>query len=553
MSWRPTVSEEMGDTPSKSTPGTVCNADGSRKRADEIIGWLREYGERRMNSRLMDERRCVPPYVILDFGDQGLFGLQVEPDAGGVGLNDRDFFRVLGQLAAVDLTLATFVYLHNTNGVRPIQHFATDELRERILTRLARGRQLAAFGLSEPSAGANLAGIEGSWELQGPGVYQISGVKRWNNSAWSGVVSVFVRERRRSGRLGQLSGFVIEHDMPGVTVGPESLTMGVRAIVQNSLYLDQVAVPASHLLGAQGQGMEIVDDTLSIGRLATAAVALGAAKRATQLIARYANRRQIATGLLAENPAGRIGLTSSALKVDIVEALIEFCSAASEHGITMPIEITMIVKIVATDCLVEIADTMMQLLGGRGYMENNLAPQLYRDARLLRIGEGPNEALCLAVGRAAMQAESLVHFIEHGLANSDLAGDVRDAMLALRERLQPKPGCDQNQLHCWSGMLAGRVVIAAIVLGIMSRNRCDQQRTIASAAVNWAKKQFDQEVAAAKGDCFEECLLDVTDFGERIDRYELTIGDIEQQMAGIDHQIDPLLRRELPPSGDDAQ
>src|SRR5262249_32741261 len=102
----------------------IATTDVSRRRADELIFWLREYADSRINSRLIDERRSIPPYIILDFGNRGLLGLQVPEHYGGLALRHRDCLRVLEQLAAIDLTLATVVFLHNSNGIRPIQHFA---------------------------------------------------------------------------------------------------------------------------------------------------------------------------------------------------------------------------------------------------------------------------------------------------------------------------------------------------------------------------------------------------------------------------------------------
>ena len=132
----------------------------SRRKADDLIGWLRSYASERINSRLMDERRCIPPYVILDLGNRGILGLQVPRSHGGLELQCRDSLRVLEQIAAIDLNLAAVVFLHNTNGVRPIQYHAKPALRDELLPLLASGRELASFALSEPGAGSNLGGIQ---------------------------------------------------------------------------------------------------------------------------------------------------------------------------------------------------------------------------------------------------------------------------------------------------------------------------------------------------------------------------------------------------------
>ena len=105
-------------------PPDLLELEASGRRADELIGWLRGYSEARIDGRSFDERRCVPPFVVLDFGNQGLFGMQVPEAFGGLGLRFRDACRVFEQLAAIDLSLASLVFIHNANGVRPIMGFA---------------------------------------------------------------------------------------------------------------------------------------------------------------------------------------------------------------------------------------------------------------------------------------------------------------------------------------------------------------------------------------------------------------------------------------------
>ncbi len=179
----------------------------SRQHADALILWLRDYAERRINSRLIDERRCLPPNIVLDFGNRGVFGLQAPQRYGGLALEEWDALRVYLQLAAVDPTIATLVFLHNTNGLRPIMQHAPDALREELLPILATGRELAAFTLSEPGAGSNLGALEARVTPDGNG-WRIDGVKRWNGSAWTGVITVFARMVNTKGRARAPTAFV---------------------------------------------------------------------------------------------------------------------------------------------------------------------------------------------------------------------------------------------------------------------------------------------------------------------------------------------------------
>ena len=276
----------------------MAEPDVSRKRANELIGWLRQYAEERIDSRLFDERRCVPPFVILDFGNRGVLGMQIPEEYGGLALLNRDFMRVMEQLSAIDLSLASLVFIHNANGIRPIVGYATPALRAELLPLLAHGRELSAFALTEPVAGSNLPSIATVAVPDGEGGWRLRGVKRWNGSGWAGVVSVFARQVDSSGRLGHATGFVVRQGMPGLRVGPESLTMGVRSIMQNSIYFDDVAVRPEHVLGEVGKGMEVADEALLVARLCMGAMSLGGMKRC----AAHAPLRQPTRGFYGAPP-----------------------------------------------------------------------------------------------------------------------------------------------------------------------------------------------------------------------------------------------------------
>ena len=386
-------------------------AELSRCRADRLIGWLREYASDRINSRLIDERRSIPPYIILDFGNRGLLGMQVPEASGGMGLRHVDHLRVLEQFGAIDLTLALVVFNHGVNGIRPIEGYATPPVRQEWLPRLASGREMAAFALSEPAAGVNVGGIATEAKRDGSGGWRIRGWKRWNSSSWAGVISVFAREIDQRGRPGGLTGFVVRQGSPGLRIGPEALTMGMRGSVQNSLFLDDVAVGALDVLGQPGRGMEVAEDALTIGRLCIGAVCLGGLKRCASswpdtrrgelLLPAGCWKTRSCSRPLASSPRGSTSL----------EALKDQVARRLDAGLSVPPEVPMAAKVFGSDSLNAAAGQLMQFLGGRGYMENNLAAQILRDARLYSVGEGPNEALTTQLGRKARLTDAIDRYL----------------------------------------------------------------------------------------------------------------------------------------------
>jgi len=509
-------------------------------KADALIAWMRTYAERHINSRLIDERRCLPPNVVLDFGNRGMFGLQAPERYGGLALGTRDTLRVYIQLAAIDPTIATLVFLHNTNGVRPIMQHATPALREELMPILASGRELAAFTLSEPGAGSNLGGVQATARRDGDG-WRIDGTKRWNGSAWSGVISVFARLVDAEGRVRGLTGFVARQTDAGVEVGPESLTMGIRGIIQNSITFNGVRVGNDRMLGELGKGMQVVEDVLSHGRLATASVGLGAALRSAQLIRRYATRRTIETGLLIDNPQARVEISEMVHRISTDRELLLYCASRLDDGDAIVPEVAMAIKVSATDTGNFAADLMVQLLGGRGYMENNIAPQLFRDARMLSIGEGANEGLIAAVGRSVRIGDAVQGFIGRYEPSGQVVGRLNAASVALERKRTGGPFTGDAAV-AWQDAQRGRLAVAALNLSAaMAMGE--------AATIEWARQKFATLCAEAESDEMYGSVLPTDLTVQKIDAFRELIGDMEPLAPDVDYALDPLLRRETVAAG----
>jgi acyl-CoA synthetase (AMP-forming)/AMP-acid ligase II/alkylation response protein AidB-like acyl-CoA dehydrogenase len=516
--------------------------ESSRRRADELIAWLRDYAERRINSRLIDERRCLSPNIVLDFGNRGVFGLTAPERYGGLNLCHSDALRVYIQLSAIDSTIATLVFLHATNGTRPILHFATPQVRDELMPLLAGGRQLGAFTLSEPGAGTNLGAVQTRIVSDEPGVWRIYGNKRWNGSAWTGVISVFGRLIDGSGRARGLSAFVVRQTDLGVKIGPESLTMGVRGIMQNSVEFDGVRVTTERMLGELGKGMVVVNDVLSHGRLATAAVGLGAAMRAAQLILRYTSRRQIETGLLLDNPQAGVRISEMMHHIAIDQETLVYCAARLDAGDPIVPEIAMAAKVSATDTGWFSADLLMQLLGGRGYMENNLAPQIFRDARMLTIGEGANEGLVAAIGRSVRMTDTVPDFLRRYRPNGDLASRLTKLSQSLENSSTgPYYG---SLAEAWRDSVRGRLAVAALNLAAAEaiKAKGGTQETL-----DWAKRRFEGLSVEADGGASPTfSALTAERIRDSVSGLGEFIGDLEPLAPDVDIDLDPLLRREGP-------
>ena len=519
------------------------DATGSRARADAMIAWFRQYAARRLQSRVGDERRTIAPYVVLDLGNQGFFGLQVPSRFGGAGLLTADLLRVMEQLAAVDLTIATMVGVHNGLGVRTILQAGSPEVLDRLLPLLASGRQLAAFALTEPAAGSNPAAMRAT-AIQAPGGWIVTAEKQWIGlAAWAGVITVFAKAFDTAGQpLGTIA-LLVPEDTPGLSQGPEALTMGMRGMIQNTVFLHDAFLPDSAVLRAPGAGMEVARDAMLFSRLGIGAMCIGGMKRCAQLMARYAERRDIATGRLLDHPVTMARLQDLGAAIFAVEALVQAIAGQLDAGCEVAVEAYLACKTAATELFGQAADALVQLLGGRGYIETNAAPQILRDARVLRILEGPTETLYSHLGAALEQAGGgAVAFIAAILHGPALAAQLEMAAATIRTaaRTNGHRFATSSALQQWLAYHLGELVAAAFLLGAAEHRAAGQLQ--ATSAVAWARQRFAALNASILAELADHRPYPASDALLHMVRdYGRDIGDVDPAAPGEGQPIDPVL------------
>ena len=506
---------------------------------EQLIAWLQAYARESINSRLIDERRCLSPGVVLDFGNKGLLGMQVPKKHGGLGLGHRSMLKIIAQLGAIDPTLALFVGLNNVLGVRPILHHASEQLRAQLLPKLATGRELAAFAITETGAGSHPFGITAEAVPTAAG-WQLQGEKIWSGSAaWAGVINVFVRQVDAAGVPVGVSGFAVPKGAAGLRQGPEALTMGMRGMVQNTVFLENVPVSAAQMLGEAGQGMVVAQDAMMYGRLAIAAACVGGMKRCAQLMLRYSQRRTISTGRLLDNPVTLTRLSGLTNAIAALESLVTLTATRLDSGLSIPEEIYAACKITGPEFYWQAADHLMQCLGGRGYIETNLAPQIMRDARVLRIFEGPTESLSMYLGsRVLNQSEGLSAFFREleVLEIGERLFESADQILA-HYLSKKSPFSDELTARRQANFIVGRIAAQAILAAAI------EVTDAPLAAITWVQQSFEQAVARAlQTNPDEAAARSATETAEQIAEYQQSIGDVEQTLAGPDEAIDEWLK-----------
>ncbi|MFZ4826290.1 MAG: AMP-binding protein [Phototrophicaceae bacterium] len=548
--WIQPTQEVIEDSPMTTQVETLANPlypTAPLNAIEPILEWLRGYAETRINSFQMDERRTIAPHIVLDMGNRGLLGLQVPKQYGGLELSSLDTMRIIQQLGAVDQTLALFVGLSNILGIRPIMNFASEPVREHLLPLLATGRELAAFALTETGAGSNPRAMVSSATPSAEG-WLLNGHKIWSGVAqWAGLINVFVKELDNHGNLKGITAFVVRQGTPGLRQGAEALTLGMRGMIQNEIFFDAVPVHAEQILGEAGKGMDVAQDAMMYGRLAIASCSVGAMKRSAQLILRYAERRTISTGNLLHNPILQAHLSQLVASTDAVDALVTQVCLALDQGIVVPDEIFAVCKISGPELGWQAVDTLVQFLGGRGYIETNQAPQMLRDIRILRVFEGPTETLKMYLGsRVLNHPQVIAQFVSNVFGVPAIADQIIQTVTTIRERIMTSSyyGDETARLQ-WAynvcGDLANWGVLLASTVSALNRTQSPRYERVKT----WVELQFEQaQQQAWSGLPMEKIVANHDVLKDLVNSYYDSIGDIQQTLAGDDRMMNEWIRRD---------
>jgi acyl carrier protein len=293
------------------------------------------------------------------------------------------------------------------------------------------------------------------------GGWLLSGDKIWIGSAgWARHINLFAVAHGEADTMLGITGFCVEADAPGLILGEEHLTMGLRSMVQNSVHLDSVRVGEDTLLGRVGRGIDVAQDAMTRTRLYIAAGAIGGIKAAAALMERYASARIVAAGPLLHLPESKRKLLSAVADAEALTELVDRATPLAEAADAGRAEIFAIAKVAGTERLWAVLDDAVQLLGGRGYIETNLLPQMVRDARVLRIFEGPSETLLDFIGAAARARGAIAEFIANALGDRESAALL--AATAVRGGRVPGADLELGRIATDAAMLAaGRAASSA--------------------------------------------------------------------------------------------
>jgi len=295
--------------------------------------------------------------------------------------------------------LADFAFAMQGLGSGPITLFGTDALKEAYLPAVATGRHIAAFALSEPGAGSDVAALASTARAEGDG-YVLNGTKTWISNA--GIADHYVVFARTGGAPGTdgLSAFVVDADRPGFSVAERIPLIAPHPL--GTITLENCAVPASHLLGTIGEGFKIAMATLDIFRSTVGAAALGFARRALDEALARARSREAFGKKLAEHQLIQGKIADMAVKVDAAALLVYRAAWTKDTRAPRVTREASMAKLYATEAAQQVIDEAVQIFGGKGVVPGVAVERLYREIRALRIYEGTSEIQRLVIAQRAL-------------------------------------------------------------------------------------------------------------------------------------------------------
>jgi alkylation response protein AidB-like acyl-CoA dehydrogenase len=352
------------------------------------------------HSERWDREAIFDRDVIRQLGELGFFGMMTPDSYDGLGLDTRTYLVALEEIAAVDASVAVAMSVHNSLPTQMLLRWGSEEQKDHYLRRMARGEWLGAFALSEPDAGSDAAALRTQAVRDGD-CWVLNGTKAWVSSGnHAEVILVMARtdtsEERRGAR--GISAFIVTPDLPGFHVGKKEDKMGLRASPTVQLRFENLRVPASNLLGEEGQGFVYAMQSLDSGRLGIAAQSVGIARAALEQAVRYAGERRQFGKPIKEFEAIQFKLADMATRITAARSLLYSAAAAKDRGESIT-QFSAMSKLLASETAMWVTTQAIQIFGGYGYIKDFPVERLFRDAKVTEIYEGTSEIQRIVIAR----------------------------------------------------------------------------------------------------------------------------------------------------------
>jgi short/branched chain acyl-CoA dehydrogenase len=343
----------------------------------------------------LDREHRFPYDLVADLADLGLMGMTVPEEYGGAGADALSYAIAIEELTRIDSSVAITVAAHHSLGTLPILYFGNDEQKREWLPQLASGQKLAAFGLTEPGAGSDAGATRTTAELR-DGQWIVNGSKLFITNAGTDITAC-VTITARTGE-NEISNLIIPNGTPGYEISGPLEKMGWHASDTRELSFRDCAVPEGNLLGPRGEGFNQFLEILDGGRISVGAMGVGLAQGAYDLAATYAQEREQFGRPIAKFQAVQFRLVDMATEIAAGRNLVYSAAWTKDQGRPFGKEAA-IAKLYTGEMSNRVVNWALQVHGGYGYMDEYAISRLYRDQKILEIGEGTNEIQRMVIAR----------------------------------------------------------------------------------------------------------------------------------------------------------
>ena len=358
---------------------------------------VREFAEERIApvAEELDREHRFPYEIVSELAELGLMGIPIPEEHGGAGGDTLSYAIAIEELTRVDSSVAITVAAHTSLGTMPILLFGTEEQKAEWLPDLAAGRKLAAFGLTEPGAGSDAGATRTHAQLR-DGSWVVNGSKIFITNAGTDL-SACVTITARTGE-DEISNLIVPNGTPGYEISEPMRKMGWRASDTRELSFRDCEVPEGNLLGPRGAGFKQFLEILDGGRISVAAMGLGLAQGAYELARSYAQEREQFGKPVARFQAIQFALADMATEIEAARGLVYKAAWLKDQDRPFAQEAAM-AKLYTGELSKRVADRALQIHGGYGFMDEYAISRLYRDQKVLEIGEGTNEVQRMVIAR----------------------------------------------------------------------------------------------------------------------------------------------------------
>jgi alkylation response protein AidB-like acyl-CoA dehydrogenase len=347
-----------------------------------------------------DEHQKFPAEQIKKMGELGFMGMMVNPKYGGGGMDTVSYVIAMEEISKIDASASVCMSVNNSLYCWGVEHYGTEEQKQKFLVPAATGEKIGAFLLSEPEAGSDATSQQTTAEDKGDH-YLLNGIKNWiTNGNSASFYIVIAHTDREKGHRG-INAFLVEKETAGVTVGAKENKMGIRGSDTHSIMFNDVKVPKENRIGEDGFGFKFAMKILGGGRIGIASQALGIASGAYELALNYSKQRKAFGKEIMHHQAIQFKLADMATEIEAARLLCYKAAWEKDNGLDFALTASM-AKLYASDIAQKITNEAVQIHGGYGYVKEFHVERLMRDAKITQIYEGTSEVQRIVISRSIL-------------------------------------------------------------------------------------------------------------------------------------------------------